>query len=239
MLVADGGAVSARRLDGGPPFSVAVACGAVFVHPRPAAPPLPHPDRFRGLGWAPARSESVPVPWTTIAVNAFDLHHLRSVHRRELAAPPTWDRPAPDHLRVRYATRPVGRAPSDRVMRWLSGNHLDIQLTLVGGSVLWVEVDLGRTRTTAVVGLSPRGEDTTVLWLAVGVPRAPGWSVRARLARWLYTTFLRRDLPVLTGLHLQPRSALPEDDPVQRVVAFLEADAGITPRRPGQTPNHP
>jgi hypothetical protein len=164
----------------------------------------------------------VPVPWSTIVVNAFDLHHLRTVHRREVVSAPVLDEPGPGRLRMRYATRPVGHGLSDRLTRALAPAALDLHLTLVGGLVLWVEADLGRARTAAVVGLAPRGDETD-LWLAVGVPDRTGWRLRTALARWLYATFLRRDVPVLRGVHLSPRSSLPEDAPVQRLVAFLEA----------------
>jgi phenylpropionate dioxygenase-like ring-hydroxylating dioxygenase large terminal subunit len=207
------------------PGTVDVGAGAVFVHPAPARGRVPLPERFGPLAWSAARPERVPVPWTTILVNAFDLHHLRPVHRREVVSPPVLDQPAPDQLRMRYATRPIGRGLSDRVTRALSPAPLDIHLTLVGALLMWVEVDLGRARTTAVVGLTPRGEET-VLWLAVGVPRTLGWSLRARLARWLYRTFLRRDLPILRDVRLSPRSDLPEDATVQRLVDFLEARPG-------------
>lgn len=205
------------------PVPVAVAAGAVMVRGEAATGvEAPVPERFGALRWAPARVERVPVPWATIAVNAFDLHHLGTVHRRALVRPPVFDTPAPDRLRMAYATRPIGGGVSDALVSALSPGPLDLHLTIVGGLVLWVEAELGRTRSAAVVGLAPRGEETD-LWLSVGVPPGPGSRVRSALGRWLYTTFLRRDVPVLRGVHLSPRASLPEDEPVQRLVTWLEA----------------
>lgn len=204
------------------PVPVAVAAGAVMIPGGASAGPAPVPGRFGPLAWAPARRERVPVPWATIVVNAFDLHHLHTVHHRAVVQAPVFDQPAPDRLRMAYATRPVGGGLTDALTRGLSPGRLDLHLTLVGGLLLWVEAELGRTRSAAVVGLAPRGEETD-LWLSVGVPPGPGARLRGALGRWLYQTFLRRDVPVLRGVHLSPRSPLPEDEPVQRLVDWLEA----------------
>lgn len=226
---------------------VGEACGAVFVHPgsssagrlpvgsppgsapRSASPgPLPSCDRWpdEDFVWASARAFRVPVPWRTVLVNAFDLHHLDAVHHRALVRPPVFDEPAPDRLRMRYATRVVGSGLSDRLTRLLASDRVDLWLTSVGGPVMTVEVDLGRTRTAAVVGVVPDGEGTW-LRLAVGVPRGFGGALRARLARWLYVTFLRQDIPVLQGVELAPHSDLPEDEPVQRLLAFLDRRSAV------------
>lgn len=214
-LCARPGVPPARRL------AVEERCGAVFVHPGRPSGPAPGAERWHDLVWAPARAERVPVSPAAILVNAFDLHHLRVVHRRQLVEEPTFEEPSPDRLRMRYATRVAGAGLSDRAMQAVSRGKIALWLTCIGGTVLVVEADLGRTRTAAVVGLVPDGEGTW-LRLSVGVPAGRlGW-MRAWMARWLYVTFLRRDLPALAGASLQPFSDLPEDAPVQRLLAFVD-----------------
>lgn len=207
---------------------VGEACGAVFVHPGAAPGPLPSCERWpdQAFVWSSARAFRVPVPWRTVLVNAFDLHHLDAVHHRALVSPPVFENPAPDRLRMRYATRVVGSGLSDRLTRLLATDQVDLWLTSIGGPVMTVEVDLGRTRTAAVVGVVPDGEGTW-LRLAVGVPQGFGGALRARIARWLYVTFLRQDIPVLQGVELEPHSDLPEDEPVQRLLAFLDERAAV------------
>jgi nitrite reductase/ring-hydroxylating ferredoxin subunit len=202
------------------PFPAQESCGSVFVHPGAPSGPAPRAERWPDLVWAPARAERTDLSWQAIVVNAFDVHHLQVVHRRALVREPELDRPGPDRLRMRYATQVLGGGLSDRLMGAFVRRQIDIQLTCVGGPVMVVEVDLGRTRTAAVVGVVPDGAGT-VLRLAVGVPRGTLGPLRARLARWLYFTFLRRDVPALRGAVLDPISALPEDAPVQELVAFL------------------
>jgi phenylpropionate dioxygenase-like ring-hydroxylating dioxygenase large terminal subunit len=208
------------------PFPVQEGCGSVFAHPTSPSGPAPRAERWPDLVWAPARAERVELSWQAIVVNAFDMHHLQVVHRRALVREPELVELAPDRLRLSYATRVTGRGLSDRLMQAFVRDHIDIWVTCVGGPVLVVEVDLGRTRTAAMVGLVPDGTGT-VFRLAVGVPTGTLAPVGARLARWLYFTFIRRDVPALSGAVLDPASDLPEDLPVQRLVAFLEGRRGL------------
>lgn len=199
-------------------------CGSVFVRAGASTSPAPQADRWpeESLVWAQARAFHVPVPWRTVLVNAFDLHHLRVVHHRALAREPIFESPSADRLRMCYATRVVGTGISDYLTAALAREPIDIWLTCVGGTVLIVEVDLGRTRTAAVVGVIPDGESSW-LRISVGVSAGLFGHMRAAVARWLYVSFLRRDIPVLRGVTLQTRSLLPEDIPVQRLAAFLDA----------------
>ncbi|MEQ1506098.1 MAG: Rieske 2Fe-2S domain-containing protein [Myxococcota bacterium] len=227
------GACDRAGVDGLRRYPTAESCGAVFVHPAadpddgPDGPP-PDAPTWPDLVWRFVHTERVPVPWAAVMVNAFDLHHLQIVHRRALVEEPVFEQPGPDRLRMRYVTRVVGTGASDRVMAAVSRDRVSIALTCVGGPVMVVEADLGRIRTAAIAGLVPDGDGTTI-HLAVGVPPGLARPLATWIARWLYLTFLRRDIPALAGARLDPRSTLPEDAPVQRLIAFMSTRTPCPP----------
>ncbi len=134
-------------------------------------------------------------------VNGFDMLHLASVHHRELVEPPVVERTADGALRLEYVSRVTGHGASDRVMKAISGNEIRVRQTCYGPTVV-VEADLGRTRSCAVLGMLP-GADGVQAFGAFGVPRGALSSLRAHLARWLYTAFLRRDFRVIEGMQLR------------------------------------
>jgi nitrite reductase/ring-hydroxylating ferredoxin subunit len=208
---------SARR------YAVSVGSRALFVYPAASTTAeVPAPTR-KDLRFAPAATRRVPVPWRTLMANAFDLHHLRTVHGRVLLGDPVVDAPGPDRFRLRYRSRVAGTTRADRVLRRLSGEHVDVSLTCWGGPVLVIESTLKHTGSGAVVGLVPDGPEATTLHLLVGVPPGPGVALRARIARWLYLSFLERDLPALLGSAFTVRGDLPEDAVLRSFSAFLDA----------------
>ena len=197
-------------------FPVVERYGTLFVFNGPVSLFSPPEVGEPGLVWRAGPDMTVRCGWLPLVANAFDLEHLRTVHHRELREPPVLERLDPFTLRLRYRSRVLGTGASDRLMKALSGDHIRVTITLHGGTLLSVESDLGRTRGALVVGLRPSPEGvSTSLAFAVSPGRIPGLTgPRLAMARWLYTSFLRRDLSVLDGMRLHPAGAAA--DPVLR-----------------------
>jgi len=119
---------------------------------------------------------------------------------------------------LRYVSRVTGTGLSDRIMKALSGDRIDVRLTC-HGSVLVVETDLGFTRTAAVVGMVPT-EQGTRLNAAFGVRRGALLGLRLALTRWLFGAFLRRDLGIVEGMRLR---ADVDDATLQGLFDFLRS----------------
>ena len=197
-------------------FPVVERHGLILLFNGPVVLAPPPEVGVPGLCWRAGAPVTVDCAWQPIVANAFDIEHLRAVHRRELRDEPRVERVDPFTLRLRYTSRVTGGAPADRMMKALSGDHIRVTLTLYGGTLLSVESDLGRTRSALLAGLSPAPGGTSVLLSFAAPPSPVPGLTRARLAlsRWLYTAFLRRDLSVLAGMRLRTDAA--RQDPVLR-----------------------
>ncbi|MET0406147.1 MAG: Rieske 2Fe-2S domain-containing protein [Cystobacter sp.] len=198
--------------------------GVLFPPPRVGTP---------DLHWRAGTPVSLDCAWLPLVANAFDMEHQRTVHHRALREPPAIERLDPFTLRLRFTSRVTGLALSDRVMKALSDDHIRVTLTLHGGTLLSVESDLGRTRSALLAGLRPDANGMSVLLSFAAPPAAVPGLTRPRLAlsRWLFTSFLRRDVSVLQGMRFQ--SAAAREDPV--LAALLDFTAQL-PEDPDDTP---
>lgn len=166
--------------------------------------------------WTCALPLDLAVQWHALMANAFDMPHLCTVHGRELVAPPQTSLEAGRQFSLQYVSRVTGRALSDRIMKWISGDRIHVRM-VCHGTLLTIETDLGFTRTAACVGMLPTPQGTR-LFPAFGVRRGPFQGLRLALARWLFTAFLRKDLGVIEGMRLRTDV----DDPaLQTLLDFL------------------
>lgn len=205
-------------------FPVVERYGAILVFNGPVVL-FPPPEVGSGaLRWGTSPRFAVRCDWLPVVANAFDLEHLRTVHHRELRDAPVVERPDPFTLRVRYTSRVTGTGLSDRVMKFLSGDRIGVTLTLHGGTLLSVESDLGRTRTALLAGLHQSKEGLFVrLAFAARRSRLPGVDRLAlQVSRWLFTSFLRRDLSVLDGMRFN-RAGAAEDPVLRQVLEFTDS----------------
>ncbi|QRK09102.1 Rieske 2Fe-2S domain-containing protein [Archangium violaceum] len=197
-------------------FPVVERYGAILVFNGPVSLFPPPEVGEPGLLWRTGPPVTVRCSWLPLAANSFDIEHLRTVHHRELWDAPVVERPDPFTLRLRYTSRVIGTGASDRLMKALSGNRIGVTITLHGGTLLSVESDLGRTRSALLAGFRPAPDGVSVLMSFAARPgRVPGLErLRLAVSRWLFTSFLRRDLSVLEGMRFNPAAAAA--DPVLR-----------------------
>src|SRR5258708_15871817 len=147
-------------------FVVAERYGMIFIHPG-EFPLLPIPD-FQSvdpetLCFQAGTSVELDCPWYVPVANAFDMTHLRTVHRRELKMTPETTSPNAMTIVTRYATAVMGRSWSDRAMRFLSRNHIEVTVTCAGGTMVIIEATAGRQRSYIIVSLRPTREGVSIL----------------------------------------------------------------------------
>ena len=201
---------------GGRCYVAAERYGMIFIHPG-EFPALPIPDfqsiDAESLWFEPGTAVDLDCPWYVPVANAFDMTHLRTVHRRELITEPQTTKPNAMTFITRYATAVTGDGWSDRAMRFLSRNRIEVTVTCAGGTMVMIEANAGRQRSYMIVSLRPTRNGVSLLPLyAVGRIRAGLHRVHARIARILFTAFLRRDLNVLRGIRF-PENYTDPDDP--------------------------
>jgi hypothetical protein len=200
---------------GGRCYVVAERYGMIFIHPG-EFPLLPIPD-FQSvdsntLCFEPGTAVDLDCPWYVPVANAFDMTHLRTVHRRELITTPETTRPNAMTFITRYATSVTGRSWSDRAMRFLSRNHIEVTVTCAGGTMIIIEASAGRQRSYMIVSLRPTRDGVSILPVyGVARGRIGLHIIHAKIARVLFTAFLRRDLKVLRGIRFPANYVDPVD----------------------------
>ena len=207
-------------------FPVVERYGCVFVFNGAAAlhpPPTFGADAEGSLRTAVARPVRLRCPWYVVQANAFDMQHLQTVHERALREAPVVQVLDGNRLRLRYVSRVTGHTAVDRTMRWLARDCIRISITCWGGSILTIESDLGRARSSLLLGFLPTEEGTRVTPV-FGMRRtglAPADALRVSLARWLYSGFLERDISLLDGTRFRPHLLLPYDASLRQYLDFI------------------
>jgi nitrite reductase/ring-hydroxylating ferredoxin subunit len=174
--------------------------------------------------WTSAPPIDVAAHWHALTANAFDMPHLTTVHQRELLSPPQVSIETGRQFEIRYETRVLGRGPSDRAMKWLSGNRIQARMQCHGPLVV-VDTDLGFTRTAAMIGMLPTAQGTR-LFGAFGIRPGPLGALRLALTRWLFAAFLRRDLGYVEGMRLRTDV---DDAILQKFFDYLRTLRPVTP----------
>jgi phenylpropionate dioxygenase-like ring-hydroxylating dioxygenase large terminal subunit len=193
-----------ERIPGARPhYRVGERFGMIFVHvgAEEGGPVPGFSIDDRELHFRAGTPVTIDCPWYLPVVNAFDMTHLQTVHRRMLKTEPEVTTPDRMTFRVRYATRVTGDGWSDRAMRLLSGDDIRVDIRCHGGTLLTVESSVGKRRSYLMAGMRPTPTGVSLLPI-FGVPRAAAGTHRlhARISAALFTAFLRRDVEVLSGI---------------------------------------
>jgi aminopyrrolnitrin oxygenase len=196
-------------------YAAAERFGMVFVH-LGATPEYSIPEFSideRELTFHAGKAVSIECPWYVPVANAFDMTHLRTVHRRELTSDVDISYPDPMTFLVRYTTAVIGSGWSDRIMRALSGNQIRVKVTCSGGALVMVESTIRRWRGYLMVCLRPTSGGVSILPL-FGVPRTKTGlhALQVRLSAALFTAFLSRDVQALSGIRF-PAGYVDRHDP--------------------------
>ena len=202
------GAPSARLVQ--PSYPVVEKYGAIFVYvggtPRFPLPSLDILDEADLLA-QPAGEYRTKTPWYALVANGCDMEHLAAVHGRDLKEPPVVSRPDAWSFRIAYRTAVTGKTPADRIMRKMSGNSIRASLTAIGGTTMLVQSLAGPRPSIFLFSMCPEPDGGTRVRGVVGLAgraKNPLDRLKLRAARWLFLSFLRKDLRVLEGLEWHP-----------------------------------
>ena len=203
-------------------YHAAERFGMIFVHlgtaPMSAIPGFSVEDE--SLHFRAGRTVEIECPWYVPVANAFDMGHLQTVHRRELASAPEVSYPDARTFLVKYATRVIGTGWSDRAMRVLSGNDVRVKVTCTGGALIQVESMIRDWRGYLMVCLRPTPTGVSILPI-FGVPRRGLHRLHARVAGALFTAFLSRDVEALSGIRFPAGFLDNQDATINACYRFL------------------
>ncbi|MCC6245033.1 MAG: Rieske 2Fe-2S domain-containing protein [Gemmatimonadaceae bacterium] len=194
------------------------ACGLVFVWLGVETPgPLPIPEHASETTWRTGGPVAVATPWFTLIISGFDMEHLQSVHGRRVVGEPHIEESTNRTLRLQYRSMVTGRTMADRLMAWLGRDGIAVSMTC-SGTVFTVDTVMGGRSTRAILGLLPVG-DGVHAYGSFGVS-SESWLPRlqARIAAWLFVSFLRKDFAIIEGTNLRTDV---RDAGVRAMVAFL------------------
>ena len=164
----------------------------------------------------------IDCPWYVPIANAFDMTHLRTVHRRELRRTPSIAFPDPITFTCNYTTAVIGNAWSDHAMRLLSGNDIHVDITSSAGTILMVESHIRHRRGFLFVSLRPTRTGVSILPI-FGVPRSRLGThlIQGRVSAALFAAFLYRDLEALRGIRFPPGFLDNTDETINACYRYL------------------
>ncbi|HEV7241294.1 MAG TPA: Rieske 2Fe-2S domain-containing protein [Thermoanaerobaculia bacterium] len=198
--------------------------GMIFLHTG-AEPAYPIPSFSvddDAIYFRAGKPVEIECPWYVPVANAFDMTHLRTVHRRELRRVPEIAYPDPVTFTCNYATAVIGDAWSDRAMRALSGNDIRVEVTCSGGTILMVESHIRHRRGFLFVSLRPTRSGVSILPV-FGVPRKRSGAhlMQGRISAALFTAFLHRDVETLSGIRFPPGYLDNTDETINACYRYL------------------
>ncbi len=172
--------------------------------------------------YLPGRPIEFSVPWYVPLVNAFDMNHLHTIHGRILTQPPKIEYLGPWTFRLTYVSRVTGRGLSNRLMAWLSGNEIRISMTCHGGTTLIAESEIGQFKTCMMMSFRPTEEGVSLFPFYGIQGTGLGRKFAVRLTRFLFNSFLRKDIQILDGIRFRADHLGPGDETLARFLEFLQ-----------------
>ncbi len=150
--------------------------------------------------------------WYMNAANGYDMQHFLCVHGRELSAPCEIDRPHPFALRNRYRAGVVGESWSDRILRRLVGDTVEVSITSWGGPHMLMTADFPRAQSRFLIATQPLDDGRTLCEGIVFLRRSRNLLARwlwepfsLRVRRWLTHQFVAEEVRSLRSIRYNPR----------------------------------
>jgi phenylpropionate dioxygenase-like ring-hydroxylating dioxygenase large terminal subunit len=225
------GSASARQ----PSLAASEDSGVVFLHnggvPLLDPPAFSQDEAVRTVVGPPV---TIACAGGALVANGFDVQHLEAVHGRALREPAIVDRPDRWTIRLSYVSRVTGRGMADRALKWISGDTIRVRVTCRGGSIVIVESEAGSSRSQLMLGITPIDAKTTRITPVFATPRTGCRSLdvaRLAITRWLFTSFLKKDVAVLEHMRWPPPTTWecvmedpsPAAAPLKCMLAFLDS----------------
>lgn len=182
-------------------WPVAEHFGLVFLFAGHGVPPkLPCPQNE--YAWSAGRPVVLRSNWHAMMANGFDILHMATVHQRELVVPPVFSKSVDGAIHFSYTTRVLpGGGLSSWLMKRLSNNQIRVRQSCYG-TIMLVESDLGRIRSSAIFGFIQEGDQVRAFNACGTMKIGAFWRLRLLLTRWFYFAFLRKDYGVIEDMRL-------------------------------------
>jgi nitrite reductase/ring-hydroxylating ferredoxin subunit len=157
-------------------------------------------------------------PWHLVNANSFDVQHFRAGHGRELRGEPVIDCPHPFARRIRVTFEVVGNSIFDRLLRRFVGLRAEVSMTNWGGSIVVVNAQFQRARSTLITFIEPQSIDHCMQNVLVYACRSSlGMFVdplRLRVRRLFTKAFMAEEFDTLAGIRYNPAGLLECDQPM-------------------------
>jgi len=197
----------------------------IFNGPRPLFPLPSFESTGDTLRTKIGRPVTIRCPWVAVVANAFDMQHLNVVHGRALIEEPIVEQPDSHRLRLRYRSRVTGKSLADMLTKWLSKNEINVTITCWGGTILTVESQVGRAKTTMFLGIMP-GDNSVTATPIFGTQKSrfPGWDwLKVRITAWLFSHFMQKDVSIVEDMRFKVvMNDLPVGSPLRLFLDFLD-----------------
>jgi phenylpropionate dioxygenase-like ring-hydroxylating dioxygenase large terminal subunit len=168
-------------------------------------------------------------PWYFVGANGFDLQHFRMAHDRTLIGQPEVSSPSPFARRVVATFEVAGKSVQDRLTRCIAGARVTMNVTVWGGSLIFVRAEFSRTTSFGIFTVLPVDGNRTRGRVIVCVQRSGNALGRAlfdplnaAIRRGFIQKFLRSDLPRVAGLRYQPGRLIAADQVLAEYFTWLE-----------------
>jgi nitrite reductase/ring-hydroxylating ferredoxin subunit len=206
--------------------------GHVFFFNRPSARfPLPFFDGISPDQLLPATPFELiaEVPWYFVGANGFDIQHFRMAHDRTLIGQPEVSSPSPFARRVVAIFEVSGNSIQDRLTRCIAGPRVTMDVTVWGGTLIFVQAKFARTTSYGIFNVLPvdaqRTRGRVIVWIKrseTALGRLLFDPLNAIIRRQFIQRFLRSDLPRVAGLRYQPEHLIAADGVMADYFAWLE-----------------
>ncbi len=167
--------------------------------------PFPDFSFNKGFSFEPTPYVRLDTNWQSLASNSFDIEHLSVVHKRGLHKEPELKILNTHIMFMSYESYVLSNELSDKIMKLLSGNRIQVKVHNYGGTLLTIESQLKKRKAVLIFSFIPENDEMIRIHTIVGVPQKfPFFDfIQRKLSIYLYMSFLNRDFIAIRNLRVR------------------------------------
>ncbi|MCW7490840.1 aromatic ring-hydroxylating oxygenase subunit alpha [Leptospira meyeri] len=180
-------------------------CQSIFVFLGDKYFPFPELSFIDEFSFEPTPYVRLDTNWQSLASNSFDIEHLSVVHKRGLHKEPELRILSPHIMFMSYESYVLSNELSDKIMKFLSGNRIQVKVHNYGGTLLTIESQLKKRKAVLIFSFVPENEEFIRIHTIVGVPKKfPILDfIQRKISIYLYMSFLNRDFIAIRNLRVR------------------------------------
>ena len=209
-------------------YPVKEVFGCIFVASC-ADPPatLPVLDIFPPNGYLTQMGKSVELNcnWVAVAANGFDMQHLQSVHKRKLLKEPVIREIETGVLELKMEVGIIGDSLSEKLLKFISGNKVSIQVRSYAGNIVTIESKAGKTQSALMLSFLPSKHEGVVITPIYIVPKKRFRIyniIRLKVTSWLFYAFIKKDISIMDAMHFLPQAVTEQDRVLLHYLKFIQ-----------------